>query len=58
MGLFLKKILIFIVPFIILVALEVMIDPFNFFSAEKNKKLLDLKNNLARKKKYLLVQAY
>ena len=50
MGLFLKKILIFIVPFIILVALEVMIDPFNFFSAEKNKKLLDLKNNLARKK--------
>jgi hypothetical protein len=50
MGLFFKKILIFIVPFIILVVLEVVIDPFNFFSAEKNQKLLELKNNLARKK--------
>jgi len=45
-----KKILIFIMPFIILIALEIIIDPFNYFSAEKNKNLLELKNNLARKK--------
>jgi hypothetical protein len=50
MGGLLKKILIFITPFIILIALEIIIDPFNFFSAEKNKNLLELKNNLARKK--------
>lgn len=47
---FLKKILIFISPFIILIALEVLVDPFNFFSAEKNKEQLELKNALARKK--------
>ena len=47
---FFKKTLIFISPFIILIALEIIIDPFNYFFAEKNKELLDLKNNLARKK--------
>jgi len=50
MGVLVKKILIFIMPFIILIALEIIIDPFNYFSAEKNKNLLELKNNLARKK--------
>ncbi len=50
MGLLIKKILIFITPFLILIAMEVIIDPFNYFFAEKNKELLDLKNNLARKK--------
>jgi hypothetical protein len=50
MSLFIKKILIFLTPFLILIVLEVVIDPFNYFSAEKNKTLLELKNNLARKK--------
>lgn len=50
MSVFIKKILIFLTPFIILIILEVVIDPFNYFSAEKNKTLLELKNNLARKK--------
>jgi len=47
---FFKKALIFISPFIIIISLEIIIDPFNYFFAEKNKELLDLKNNLARKK--------
>lgn len=47
---FLKKALIFILPFLILIALEVIIDPFNYFFAEKNQELAQLKNNLARKK--------
>lgn len=50
MSVFIKKILIFLTPFIILIVLEVVIDPFNYFSDEKNKTLLDLKNKLARKK--------
>jgi len=50
MGVLIKKILIFVMPFIILIALEVFIDPFNYFFAEKNKSLIELKNNLARKK--------
>jgi hypothetical protein len=50
MGVFLKKALIFTAPFIILIVLEVIIDPFNYFFSEKNKELGDLKNNLARKK--------
>lgn len=47
---FIKKILIFISPFLILVALEIYIDPFNYFSPEKDPKLHELKNALARKK--------
>jgi hypothetical protein len=47
---FLKKILIFISPFLILIALEILIDPFNYFSPEKDKKTAELKNALARKK--------
>lgn len=50
MSLLVKKLLIFILPFLILIALEVIIDPFNYFFAEKNKALGELKNNLARKK--------
>jgi hypothetical protein len=50
MWIFFKKVLIFISPFIILIALEVIIDPFNYFFAEKNQDLAQLKNNLARKK--------
>jgi hypothetical protein len=47
---FIKKILIFISPFIILIALEVMVDPFNYFFEEKDAAQLELKNSLARKK--------
>lgn len=50
MQVFIKKALIFISPFIILVAMEVIIDPFNYFFTEKNRTLAELKNNLARKK--------
>lgn len=50
MWIFLKKALIFISPFIILIALEIIIDPFNYFFSEKNQELAQLKNNLARKK--------
>lgn len=49
MWVFIKKALIFISPFIILIAIEMIIDPFNYFSAEKDKSLHELKNNLARK---------
>lgn len=47
---FLKKILIFLSPFVILVALEIYIDPFNYFSPEKDPRMHELKNALARKK--------
>ncbi len=47
---FLKHILIFCSPFVILVALEVFIDPFNYFSSEKDPQTAELKNALARKK--------
>lgn len=47
---FIKKILIFLSPFVILLLLEIIIDPFNYFSAEKDKEMLELKNALARKK--------
>jgi len=47
---FFKKALIFIIPFIILITLEIIIDPFNYFFAEKDQNLAQLKNNLARKK--------
>ncbi|MEI9958281.1 MAG: hypothetical protein WDM90_18700 [Ferruginibacter sp.] len=50
MGVLIKKILIFVMPFVILIALEICVDPFNYFSAEKNKDQLKLKNNLSRKK--------
>lgn len=50
MQLLFKKLFIFSVPFLILIALEIIIDPFNYFFAEKNKELGELKNNLARKK--------
>jgi hypothetical protein len=46
----LKKILIFITPFIILLALEIFIDPYNYFSIEKNGALLKIKQNIASKK--------
>jgi len=47
---FFKKILIFISPFIILIALEVIVDPFNYFFEEKDPVQIELKNSLARKK--------
>lgn len=50
MLLFIKKLFLFSVPFIILIGLECLIDPFNYFSPEKNKKTAELKNALARKK--------
>jgi len=50
MWAFFKKILIFISPFIILIALEVVVDPFNYFFEEKDPARLELKNSLARKK--------
>lgn len=47
---FLKKILIFISPFLVLIGLEYAIDPFNYFAPEKDKRTAELKNALARKK--------
>jgi hypothetical protein len=46
---FALKSLLFIIPFLILIAIEVVIDPYNFFSAEHNEKRLVLKENIAQK---------
>jgi len=46
---FALKSLIFIIPFLILITIEVLIDPFNYFSEEKNKELLEIKENISQK---------
>jgi hypothetical protein len=50
MLVFIKKLFLFCTPFILLIGLEYFIDPFNYFSPEKDKKTAELKNSLARKK--------
>lgn len=49
-----KKFLIFSIPFMGILALEVIIDPFNFMSDEINKNMVDLKRNISLKKNYYL----
>lgn len=44
---FALKSLIFITPFLLLIALEVFIDPFNYFSNEQNEKLFMLKESIS-----------
>jgi len=44
---FVLKSFIFITPFLLLIALEVFIDPFNYFSNEKNEKMFKLKENIS-----------
>ncbi len=47
--LLLKKVTFFILPFIAYVAIEIIIDPYNFFSYEKNPKLLIIKKKISYK---------
>lgn len=54
MGSLLKKVLIFTAPFLALVALEVIIDPYNYFSVETDADLLKIKQNIAFKKNDVL----
>lgn len=46
---FALKFLIFLTPFLFIISIEVLIDPFNYFSEENNKELLKLKDNISRK---------
>lgn len=46
---FVLKLLLFIIPFIILIVVELVIDPFNYFSEEKNQKLKEEKDNISQK---------
>jgi len=46
---FAVKSLIFIIPFLLIIAVEVFIDPFNFFFEEKNPDMLSKKDNMANK---------
>ncbi|MGD0754911.1 MAG: hypothetical protein ABR927_07605 [Bacteroidales bacterium] len=46
---FALKLLIFIIPFLILITIEVFIDPFNYFSEEKDKEMLEKKENISFK---------
>jgi hypothetical protein len=41
------KSLIFVLPFLLLITIEVIIDPFNYFSQEKNKKLQKRKEDIS-----------
>lgn len=50
MALFLKRAFVFIIPFLAIIAIEGIIDPFNYFSAEKNKKLIEAKRDISLKK--------
>jgi hypothetical protein len=43
------KLFVFLIPFLLLISIEVYIDPFNYFSEEKNKELLEKKENIALK---------
>jgi len=49
MKVFAIKTLIFLIPFILIISVEIYVDPFNFFSPEKNKKLLAIKSNISGK---------
>jgi hypothetical protein len=46
---FAVKSLIFIIPFLLIIAVEVFIDPFNFFFEEKDPDMLSKKDNMANK---------
>lgn len=46
---FAKKVFIFLIPFLFLVAWELYIDPFNYFTEEDNPKILALKESLSQK---------
>jgi hypothetical protein len=46
---FILRLLIFSIPFLVLIALEIYIDPFNYFSEGKNKILLKKKEEIALK---------
>ncbi len=46
---FFIRLLIFLIPFILLVSLEVLIDPFNYFYQTKNKRLFELKESISLK---------
>jgi hypothetical protein len=43
------KLFVFGIPFLILVTIEIMIDPFNYFTEEKSKELLEKKNEISLK---------
>jgi len=49
MRAFAIKTLLFLLPFILIISIEIYVDPFNFFSAEKNEKLLAIKSNISGK---------
>lgn len=50
MQIFIKKTIIFIIPFMIITALEIYIDPYNYFSYETNSGMIKLKNEISQKK--------
>lgn len=50
MLLFIKKLLFFCIPFLCILALEIIIDPYNFMRCETNENMLELKLNISRKK--------
>lgn len=54
MLLFAKKFLIFSIPFLIIMGIEILIDPFNYFGPENDRGMQELKEEISQKKnKYL-----
>lgn len=51
---FALKLIIFSIPFLILITLEVIIDPFNYFSEEKNPEWMAAKENISQKENMYL----
>jgi hypothetical protein len=49
MKTFVLKVFLFSIPFLLLVLVELLIDPFNYFSEEKNTELLNLKEDISQK---------
>jgi hypothetical protein len=49
MIVFAKKVFIFLIPFFLLITIEALIDPFNYFSAEKNKEMQNIKEDISQK---------
>jgi hypothetical protein len=43
------KLFVFFIPFLILITIEILIDPFNYFTEEKNKALLEKKEEISLK---------
>jgi len=46
---YIKKLLLFSLPFILIIIVELIIDPYNYFSEGKNEKLSRLKNEISQK---------